>query len=208
MVIIKQDRTTATDGIFKSNDNRFRCAIIQLTEQPTILFLCINNRGSVFLFWVVLILCDIEGYSSVYHVCPFLATDINARYWAIPAIGKHVVANEALTGGDEDVRIEESTDFGVVITALQIIKPGLGVIHIATIGQGVRNTEGICHATSSGQELAPSDLRMSYILHPLIHIYQHYSFPCLVLFLLLMLIILVLIKITSLIIPDGNKYIA
>ena len=113
-----------------------------------------------------------------------------------------------MTGGDEDVGIDEAAGFGVIVSGLQIIQPGLSVVDVTTVGQGVRNTEGICHATSSGQELAPSGLRMSYILHPLIHIYQHYSFPCLVLFLLLMLIILVLIKITSLIIPDGNKYIA
>ena len=36
----------------------------------------------------------------------------------IPAIGEHVVTQDALTGGNKSVRIEESADFGVVITGL------------------------------------------------------------------------------------------
>ena len=53
------------------------------------------------------------------------ATRISTVNRIIAAVGKHVVAEDALAGGDIGVGIDESTDFGVVITALQIIEPGI-----------------------------------------------------------------------------------
>jgi len=48
----------------------------------------------------------------------------------------------ALTGGDEGIGVEESAPDGVVISALQIIQPGFGIIDITTIPQGVICAEG------------------------------------------------------------------
>ena len=50
----------------------------------------------------------------------------------IPAIGKHIVAEEALAGGNEDVGIDESADFGIVITGLEVIESSLSVIDLAS----------------------------------------------------------------------------
>ena len=46
-------------------------------------------------------------------------------YGIVPAIGKHVIAEEALAGGDEGVGVDKSADGGVVITALQVIEAGI-----------------------------------------------------------------------------------
>ena len=43
----------------------------------------------------------------------------------IAAICEHVIAEDALAGGDEGVGVDEAADLGVVITALQIIEPGI-----------------------------------------------------------------------------------
>ena len=37
----------------------------------------------------------------------------------------HILPRGALTGGDECIRVDESTDFGIVISALEVIQPGL-----------------------------------------------------------------------------------
>ena len=47
------------------------------------------------------------------------------------AIGKHVVAEQALTGRGKSIGIDESTDLGVVISALQIIQFGFSYVSLA-----------------------------------------------------------------------------
>ena len=47
------------------------------------------------------------------------------------AVGKHVIAQQALTGGGESVGIDESTDFRIVITGLEIVEPGLDILKLA-----------------------------------------------------------------------------
>jgi hypothetical protein len=41
------------------------------------------------------------------------------------AISKHIVAEDTLTCGSKHIGIEESTQFGIVITGLEIIQFGL-----------------------------------------------------------------------------------
>ena len=43
-------------------------------------------------------------------------------YRVIFAVGKHVVAQQALPSGDEYIRIEESTQLRIVISGLEIIQ--------------------------------------------------------------------------------------
>ncbi len=40
----------------------------------------------------------------------------------ITAIGKHIVAREALAGGSEGVSIDKSTDFGIIVAGLEAIQ--------------------------------------------------------------------------------------
>ena len=49
----------------------------------------------------------------------------------VVAVSKHVIAKDALAGGDEGDSVDKSADCGVVITGLQVIEPGIGVVLVA-----------------------------------------------------------------------------
>ena len=53
----------------------------------------------------------------------------------VVTVGKHIVAQGALSSSNQPIRIKESTDFGIVISALQIIEPGLCGAGIATLAR-------------------------------------------------------------------------
>lgn len=40
----------------------------------------------------------------------------------VPTIGVHVVAQEALAGGDEGVGIDKSAELGIVISGLEVVQ--------------------------------------------------------------------------------------
>ena len=62
--------------------------------------------------------CNISACtSSINHICRIVI-----------AIGKHIVAEDALTGGGEGICIEESAQLGIVITGLEVVERGLGVV--------------------------------------------------------------------------------
>ncbi len=47
------------------------------------------------------------------------------------AISKHVIAEDTLTRGGVGVGIDKSTDFGVVVAALEVVELSFSVIDIA-----------------------------------------------------------------------------
>ena len=55
-------------------------------------------------------------------------------YGIIPAIGKHVITQNALSSRNQGIRVEESAYAGVVITGLEIVERGLSVLEL-TIDQ-------------------------------------------------------------------------
>ena len=57
--------------------------------------------------------------------------------WIIPAIGKHVIAQEALAGGCEGIGIEKSADCWIVIPGLAVVHSTVGIINISAVAQGV-----------------------------------------------------------------------
>ena len=77
----------------------------------------------------------------------------------IAAVGKHVIAQEALTGGDEGIGVEESAPGGVVITALEIIEPGfLDYVVAIALFSGYLETPGGELAPGSGPPKRPTRL--------------------------------------------------
>jgi hypothetical protein len=50
---------------------------------------------------------------------------IKKVYRIIAAIGKHVIAEDTLSGRCKCIGVEEAADLGVVITGLQVIEPGI-----------------------------------------------------------------------------------
>ena len=51
----------------------------------------------------------------------------------IQAISKHIIAQDALAGGNERIGIDESTHLRIVIAGLQIVEFRLSVLGLATI---------------------------------------------------------------------------
>ena len=49
-------------------------------------------------------------------------------YRVVVTIRKHIVTQEILTRGGEGIRIDESADSGIVISALQVVEPGFSVV--------------------------------------------------------------------------------
>ena len=60
---------------------------------------------------------------------------IRIVYWIAQAIGKHVIADNALTSGCECVRIDEPAHLGVIVTTLEIIEVGLSVVDVAMMAK-------------------------------------------------------------------------
>ena len=60
----------------------------------------------------------------------------------IVAISKHVVADKTLAGGGIGICVEETADGGVVISALQVIEAGFGVVDIAAVAEGIQYANG------------------------------------------------------------------
>ena len=49
-------------------------------------------------------------------------------YWIVTTIGKHIIAQDALAGGCVGIGIDETAHLGIVITGLEIVERGLGVV--------------------------------------------------------------------------------
>lgn len=64
-----------------------------------------------------------------------MAAEICSADGVIPTIGKHVIAENTLAGGNEGIGVDEAADCGVVITGLQVIEPGIGGV-VAAAGMG------------------------------------------------------------------------
>ena len=58
------------------------------------------------------------------------------------------MTQHSLTGGEVDVCGDEAAEFGVIVSALQVVEPCLFIIHIAAIAEGLFRAEGLCQKTS------------------------------------------------------------
>ena len=54
----------------------------------------------------------------------------------ILAIGKHIIAQHALSGGGVGICIDESAQFGIVIAGLEVIEGGFSVVNITRVRFG------------------------------------------------------------------------
>ena len=75
----------------------------------------------------------------------------------IPTIGKHVIAQQTLAGGGEDVGIDKAADLGVVISRLQIVEPGFRIEVIAAVAEGVH----VSKRAGLAQNIAPGIVRIA-----------------------------------------------
>ena len=57
------------------------------------------------------------------------------------------MTQNSLTSGEVDIGGDEAANFGVVVSALEIVEPGFLVIHITPIAEGLFRAEGLCERT-------------------------------------------------------------
>lgn len=62
---------------------------------------------------------------------------IRLNNWVIVAIRKHVIAKNSLPCAGVAVGIDKPAGLGIVIPGIEVVKPGLGIIVIAPVAEGV-----------------------------------------------------------------------
>jgi len=71
------------------------------------------------------------------------------------------LTNNPLSGACKLIRIDESSYFGIIISGLQVIEPGLGIVDIAAVAEGIDIGEVGCRgdrrarAVGNGGDFAP-----------------------------------------------------
>ena len=70
----------------------------------------------------------------------------------VPTVGKHIVAQQTLAGGGEDICIDESTNLRIIIPGLEVVEPGFSIVVVAAIPEGVHVSKN----TGLGNDIAPS----------------------------------------------------
>ena len=48
-----------------------------------------------------------------------------------------------MSGGNKDIRVDKTADFGVVITALEVVEFRFYVVYIGTIAQRIEGAKGV-----------------------------------------------------------------
>ena len=66
-----------------------------------------------------------------------MATRIDSTNRIVPTIGEHIVPGQSLPCNWVIIRINESTNFGVVVTGLEVVEAGLVVEDVAAVAQRV-----------------------------------------------------------------------
>ena len=87
---------------------------------------------SIFIFLFGVLLTDIlQNKIMNLPRCIICTTRISIANRVIPAIRKHIVPQETLAGGGVGVGVDEAADLGIVISALEVIEPGLYWVIVA-----------------------------------------------------------------------------
>ena len=58
---------------------------------------------------------------------------IRKNYRIVQTIGKHVIAQDTLAGGGVSIGIDESAQFGIVITGLEVVEGGFNVLGLSAV---------------------------------------------------------------------------
>ena len=72
----------------------------------------------------------------------------------IPAIGKHIAAGNTLPCGNKSVCTDKPPELRVIIAAVEIVQPGLGIVIIPPVAERILITHGVAGGVGDGT-LAP-----------------------------------------------------
>jgi hypothetical protein len=67
---------------------------------------------------------------SVIHFHVAISRNINSANWIVATVGKHVIAQDALTGAGVGIGIDEPAQFGIIITGLEVVERSFGVLEL------------------------------------------------------------------------------
>ena len=56
---------------------------------------------------------------------------IHKNHRVVQTVGKHIIAQDALTSRNNRIRIDESAQFGIVITGLEVVEGGFGILRLS-----------------------------------------------------------------------------
>lgn len=69
---------------------------------------------------------------------------------------------DALAGGEDDIGGDEAAGAGVVVTGLEIVEGGLGVIDVAAVAEGLVGAQGRGKGAGGGEKFAPAIVGVLY----------------------------------------------
>ena len=82
-----------------------------------------------------------------------MTTRIAANNRIITAICKHIVSHEALASACKGIRIDESADAGIVISALEVVEPGIYVQSALSNGRWCGGERPECGLSGRGVKI-------------------------------------------------------
>ena len=80
-----------------------------------------------------------------------LAIVISTHNDSVPAIREHITPQDALAGACKRICVDEPSDLGIIVPALQVIQPRLGIVVVPPIPNGV----DACHRARCIEDPAP-----------------------------------------------------
>ena len=77
------------------------------------------------------------------------------HYGVVPAICKHIPAENALPCKSIAIRVDESPGFGVIVAALEVVQPRLRIVDIPAVAEGGEFAQRAGHGAGGGQRITP-----------------------------------------------------
>ena len=72
----------------------------------------------------------------------------------IITIRMHIVTQQSRSGADIPIRIQEPSPLGVIVPALQIVKPRIGIVVVSPVPEGIKRADNLllnrCRARLGG----------------------------------------------------------
>ena len=72
------------------------------------------------------------------------STGVAAVGGVVQAVSEHIISEITLAGGYAGIRVDESSNGRVIVSALEVVESGFGVVDIAPVSEGVMGAEGVC----------------------------------------------------------------
>ena len=60
------------------------------------------------------------------------------------------------------IRINKPTGFRIIVSAIEVVEPGFGIVVVSTVAEGVGLTEGVCHVAGHRQQVSPAIIGVVY----------------------------------------------